>query len=50
MINVLEDGLTHSGFPFQALKENFKSLKKISSLLLRSVEPLVNHTAATLYK
>ncbi|XP_063887534.1 Fanconi anemia group D2 protein-like isoform X1 [Scylla paramamosain] len=33
-----------------ALKENFKSLKKISSLLLRSPEPLVSQTAATLYK
>ncbi|MPC33810.1 Fanconi anemia group D2 protein [Portunus trituberculatus] len=33
-----------------ALKENFKSLKKICSLLLRSVEPVVSQTAATLYK
>ncbi|KAG0727428.1 Fanconi anemia group D2 protein [Chionoecetes opilio] len=33
-----------------ALKENFEALKKISSLLLRSPEPLVSQIGATLYR
>lgn len=34
----------------QALKENFEPLKKISSLLMRSPEPLVSQAGATFYR